>query len=74
MPGLAALSLKNRVLIIGLAADAGQRNQGFFAKTLVKAKRILTFVNLLNKNGSNDSLAQLVEQKTLNLWVQGSIP
>ena len=30
--------------------------------------------SLLKMSLANDSVAQLVEQQTLNLWVQGSIP
>ena len=41
-------------------------------KNLVEHGKSTTFAT--SKRKDNDSVAQLVEQQTLNLWVQGSIP
>ena len=39
---------------------------------MVEHSKSTTFAT--SKRKDNDSVAQLVEQQTLNLWVQGSIP
>lgn len=41
-------------------------------ENLVEKSKSTTFAS--SKRKDNDSVAQLVEQQTLNLWVQGSIP
>ena len=47
---------------------------------VVCIKKVPTFAPVIGRalpletTRSDDSLAQLVEQQTLNLWVQGSIP
>ena len=53
------------------------KSKNFFQKNIVKSEVIATFANA---NGSETSfnahvfVAQLVEQLTLNQWVQGSSP
>ena len=44
------------------------------AKSIANLKIMRTFASVIAKRIQNDSLAQLVEQLTLNQWVEGSNP
>ena len=63
-PNLWCLSIKNH--------KKKQKNIVFFQKYLVNSKKSSTFA--LGFETNQVFLAQLVEQLTLNQWVQGSSP
>ncbi len=65
--------LKEQARITAALNSCCSANYGaaiFIQKKALRAIAILSFFYLCTA----DSLAQLVEQQTLNLWVQGSIP